>query len=360
MHIGVEKENAVNYSIHPCNWADIDGGSVIEGHCGKPLPFILNEVLHSGRDFKSMEDIYTATEETYAELLKGRFSEYRKKYSENAPSTCSTLSLTECFRRGFIDNIDKGAKDRVKYPAVYVYLRNIGTAADMLSAVDHLVFREKKYSLQRLVEAADNNFESDLEILKACKNAPKFGNDDPLADRHAVSLMTRLLDLIDKEATNSQGIRDVITLNVTINDSNHLEDGEALGATVDGRRKGEPLSENLSPVVGRPHDVTSLLSSVSKLPFDRIHSGALNLRLGRSLASSENAEEYIKALMKTYFDKGGMQLQFSIVDTNELYAAQKNPEKYSDLLVRITGYSAVFVDMCRGAQDEFIRREELK
>ena len=64
--------------------------------------------------------------------------------------------------------------------------------------------------------------------------------------------------------------------------------------------------------------------------------------------------------METYFGKGGMQLQFSIVDTNELYAAQKNPEKYSDLLVRITGYSAVFVDMAKGAQDEFIRREELK
>lgn len=360
LHIGVEKENAVNYSIHPCNWADIDGGSVIEGHCGKPLPFILNEVLHSGRDFKSMEDIYTATEETYAELLKGRFSEYRKKYSENAPSTCSTLSLTECFRRGFIDNIDKGAKDRVKYPAVYVYLRNIGTAADMLSTVDHLVFREKKYSLQRLVEAADNNFESDLEILKACKNAPKFGNDDPLADRHAVSLMTRLLDLIDKEATNSQGIRDVITLNVTINDSNHLEDGEVLNATVDGRRKGEPLSENLSPAAGVSHSVTEVMNSVSKLPFDRIHSGALNIRLSSSALKAENAERGIRALMETYFGKGGMQLQFSIVDTNELYAAQKNPEKYSDLLVRITGYSAVFVDMAKGAQDEFIRREELK
>jgi formate C-acetyltransferase len=226
--------------------------------------------------------------------------------------------------------------------------------------VDTLVFREKKYSLKELTEAADGNFENSLDVLKACKNAPKFGSDNQLADSHALRLMTSLLDLIDKEATNSQGIRDVITLNVTINDSNHLEDGEALGATVDGRRKGEPLSENLSPVVGRPHDVTSLLSSVSKLPFDRIHSGALNLRLSRSLASSENAEEYIKALMKTYFDKGGMQLQFSIVDTNELYAAQKNPEKYSDLLVRITGYSAVFVDMCRGAQDEFIRREELK
>ena len=282
LHIGVEKENAVNYSIHPCNWADIDGSSVVEGHCGKPLPFILNEVLHQNRTFNSMDEIYSATEEVFAEQLKNTFWRYRQKYQSDAPTPCDKLSLTECLRRDAIETAGKSARERVKYPAVYVYLRNIGTAADMLSAVDHLVFREKKYSLKELTEAADGNFENSLDVLKACKNAPKFGRDNQLADSQALRLMTSLLDLIDKEATNENGVRDVITLNVTINDSNHLEDGANFGATVDGRRKGEPLSENLSPAAGVSHSVTEVMNSVSKLPFDRVHSGALNIRLSSS------------------------------------------------------------------------------
>ena len=360
LHIGVEKENAVNYSVHPCNWADIDGGSVIVGTCGKPLPIILDDVLHSNRVFQSMDDLYLATEEAYAELIKGTFSAYREKYRGDMPSSYDTLSLTECLSVDCIKNAGNLEKDRVKYPAVYVLLRNIATAADMLSAIDRLVFREKKCSLNELVEAADKDFENRLDLLNCCKKAPKFGSDDPVANAHAVRLMTALLDVIDREATNENGVRDVYTLNVTINDSNHLHEGAAMNATVDGRRKGAPLSENLSPTAWFPHSVTEVLNSVSKLPFDRIHSGALNIRLSTGVAKGPRGEKNIKALIKAYFLQGGMQLQFSVADTEELRNAQKHPQQYKDLMVRITGYSAIFVDMSEGAQNELIRREELK
>jgi len=102
-----------------------------------------------------------------------------------------------------------------------------------------------------------------------------------------------------------------------------------------------------------------LLNSVSKLPFERIHSGALNVRLSKSILKNENGEKTLKALIHSYFEQGGMQLQFSIVDTAELRKAQAEPDAYRDLLVRITGYSAVFVDISKGGQEEFIRREEL-
>ena len=110
LHIGVEKENAVNYSIHPCNWADIDGSSVVEGHCGKPLPFILNEVLHQNRTFNSMDEIYSATEEVFAEQLTNTFWRYRQKYQSDAPTPCDKLSLTECLRRDAIETAGKSAK----------------------------------------------------------------------------------------------------------------------------------------------------------------------------------------------------------------------------------------------------------
>ena len=131
-------------------------------------------------------------------------------------------------------------------------------------------------------------------------------------------------------------------------------------STVDGRRKGKPLSENLGPTVGYSKGVTSLLNSVSKLPFDRIHSGALNLRLRKNLVANDIGILRIKALIQAYFEQGGMQLQLSIADTEELKEAQNNPDDYRDLMVRITGYSAIFVDMSKGAQNEFIRREELQ
>ena len=102
------------------------------------------------------------------------------------------------------------------------------------------------------------------------------------------------------------------------------------------------------------------MNSVSKLPFKRIHSGALNVRLSKGILKGVKGEKTIKALIKSYFKQGGMQLQFSITDTEELRKAQAKPDEYRDLMVRITGYSAIFVDMSKGAQEEFIRREELK
>lgn len=151
----------------------------------------------------------------------------------------------------------------------------------------------------------------------------------------------------------------MLTLNVTINDMNHLWQGGTMAATVDGRLAGTPLSENLSPTVGYAQSVTQLLNSVAKLPFDRIHSGALNIRLRRDAVHGDAGLIRLKALIESYFELGGMQLQVSMADTEELRRAQQCPESYGDLSVRITGYSAIFVDMSPTAQEEFIRRDEL-
>ena len=144
------------------------------------------------------------------------------------------LFIDDCFAKGVISygaSLENGA---AKYPAVYVCLRCIGTAADMLSAIDTLVFQNKVCTLPQLLDAAKDNFEHDPDILSACRQAPKYGTDNDFADMHACRLMNILLDLIDKEAVNSSGERDIYTLNTTINDSNHIRDGLASGATVDG------------------------------------------------------------------------------------------------------------------------------
>ena len=135
----------------------------------------------------------------------------------------------------------------------------------------------------------------------------------------------------------------------------HAEHGEKISPSP----PGSPLSENLSPTVGYAQSVTQLLNSVAKLPFDRIHSGALNVRLRRDAVRGEAGLIRLKALIETYFEQGGMQLQVSIADTEDLRRAQQCPENYGDLSVRITGYSAIYVDMSPTAQEEFIRRDEL-
>jgi len=140
----------------------------------------------------------------------------------------------------------------------------------------------------------------------------------------------------------------------------HITTGRDLGATPDGRPAGVPVSENLSPSEGSTESVTALLNSVAKLPFDRISSGAFNVRMPKNLVSGDAGLARLKVLLDTYFANGGMQFQLSVADTSELKDAQLHPEKYPDLMVRITGYSAVFIDMCKKAQDEIIRREEAR
>ncbi len=358
LHIGADKHDAINYSVHPCNWADMGGGSVEVGSMRVVLPIVLNDVLHSGVHFECMDDIFKATCDRYEELLRPVFAKYREKFN-GEPIRDGFLSLDDCFLEGPMEKARGVRCGGVKYPIVYTCLRAIGTTTDMLCAVESLVFDKKVCTLDELVKIADGDFKDRPDLLKLCKNSPKYGTDNAISDAYAVRLMYELLDVIDRVATNENGVRDVYTLNVTVNDSNHIYYGAETGGTVDGRFGGTPFSENLSPTVGTATGVTALLNSASKLPFERIHSGVLNIRLSKSAVRGDNAAAHIKALIKSYFDNGGMQLQFSIADTDELRRAQRCPDEYRDLLVRITGYSAVFVDISKPGQDEFIRREEL-
>jgi len=103
-----------------------------------------------------------------------------------------------------------------------------------------------------------------------------------------------------------------------------------------------------------------MFRSIAKLPLNRFNSGAPNVRIQRKLVADEDGLATLMSLLRTFFDMGGMQVQLSVADTDELRSAQLNPEEHRDLMVRITGYSAVFVDMCKNAQDEIIRRQEME
>ncbi|MBT7302158.1 MAG: formate C-acetyltransferase/glycerol dehydratase family glycyl radical enzyme, partial [Victivallales bacterium] len=207
--------------------------------------------------------------------------------------------------------------------------------------------------------ALAEDFVTHASLRAACRNAPKFGSGDERADRHATRLMKTMHASLDEIAAllapvNGKLFRCVET------DMQHLRMGRQLGATPDGRRAEAPVSENSSPSVGASTaGITAMFHSLAKLPFDQCHSGALNVRLQPAVFQGDAGVERLAALVQTYFQEGGLQVQVSMVDVDTLRAAQAKPTEYRDLMVRITGYSAAFVDMSEGAQNEIIRREEM-
>ena len=189
--------------------------------------------------------------------------------------------------------------------------------------------------------------------------APKFGQDDERADRHAVRILQMVQEAIESTARpkDPNGIP-VFTCLET--DMRHIRFGQSVDATPDGRHAREPISENASPSPGASvNGLTAMLRSLAKLPFCRINSGALNLRIQPRHFSGSEGLDRLASVLGTYFDMGGLQVQLSFVDVEELRDAQRHPDLHRDLMVRITGYSAAFTDMATHAQDEIIRREEL-
>lgn len=359
---GIAPEDAVDYTLHACNWPDVPSYSVVDT-IGGPIPKMIMAALLEGdalrRNYASLDELYEAVAQDFRKLVQEHFAAYRARYRSGKPLPAGVLNFTDCFTDGTLERARGGNDGGVRYPAIYTLVRNIGTAADMMAALEQVVYQEKSCTLEEMARALADDFAAEPGLLANCLQAPKFGTDNDTADRHAVRLLTMLLDIIDQESCNEQGERDVISFNVTITDMFHIQEGATLCATPDGRRCGAPLSENLSPTVGQVESVTALLNSVSKLPFGRIHAGAFNLRLRGDLVKGDEGLHRLMTLAETYLEDGGMQCQVSVADTAELRRAQEHPEDYKDLMVRITGYSAVFVDMSRNAQEEIIRRDEM-
>jgi formate C-acetyltransferase len=263
--------------------------------------------------------------------------------------------VDDCFLEGPVANASSWQFGGVRYSTVIFALSGIATAADSLAAIDELALSTNRVSLERLREAIRDGFSEHSFLRQQCLNVTKFGQDDERTDRHAVRLLMLVLDAISRASGD-----DVVSFCCLETDMRHIRFGQELGATPDGRQAGEPISENTSPTPGSArYGLTAMLRSVAKLPLNRIHSGALNLRLRPNMFSGRDGQDRLSQILRAYLDLGGLQVQLSLADIDELRDAQRCPERHRDLMVRITGYSAAFVDMTREAQDEIIRREEL-
>ena len=210
--------------------------------------------------------------------------------------------------------------------------------------------------MDTILKAVSQNFEGE-EIMRQTilNNTPFYGNDDDYADDIALQVYNDLFDAIDGKP-NTKG--ETFHLNM-LSTTCHVYFGKVMGATPNGRLAQKSISDGTSPSHGADtNGPSAVIKSLTKI--DQVKSGGtlLNQRFLPSLLKSDEDLMKLGNLVRSYFSLGGHHIQFNIVDTATLYAAQENPEDYKDLLVRMAGYSDYFNDMNEDLQQEVIERTE--
>lgn len=371
---GVAPEDAFDFHHYGCNHSTLPGMEHMAEY-GDVVPlFIFLEILKKwvseGYEPQSTDEIYSAIVEE-VKLYTSRIIDRLADTCKNSMNISgSHLEMTDCFYRYSVSSASSFKSCGSKYICSNVQIESFASFVDVLTAVDELVIKRKKMTLSHLMKAVEVNFEGYSVEWALCKNVPKFGSDDSVSNNHAKALMTRFIDdvyeyaeqklLVNQECPVSTDIpvipRPIIRISMESDNSHRI--GYSMGATPDGRLAGIPISQNSAPALGAcTAGITARLCSVASIPFNRIAAGAQNLSIQPRVFSGDEGLTRLSAILGGYFDMGGLQLQITSVDPKHLVEAQENPDLHRDLVVRITGYSAVFVDMEKHAQDDFIRRE---
>ncbi|MBI2848634.1 MAG: glycyl radical protein [Chloroflexi bacterium] len=228
--------------------------------------------------------------------------------------------------------------------------------ANALVAIKKRVFEDKTMSMGELLGALEADFEGKESLHQSLLTAPKYGNDDDYADEMMDRILNLTVDLAGQH-TNPWGEQVVAVWNgITV----HYYFGKYLGALPDGRKAGEPTADgSLSAFRGTDtKGPTAVIRSASKIDSLRGLSTLLNLKFHPAALQGRDGLRKLLALVKTYFDLYGHHLQFNLLDRSTLLEAKKHPEKYRDLIVRVAGFSAFFVELAPEVQDEIIARTE--
>ena len=274
-------------------------------------------------------------------------------YAEHLPVPFLSLLIDDCISKRK-DYNDGGAR----YNTSYIQGVGLGTVTDSLAAISYQVFDKKQVTMRELLKAlkADfNGYETLRQIL--LNKTPKYGNDDDYADEVMKTVFEAYYQAIDGRPSTKGGNYGINLLPTTV----HIYFGRITGATADGRKALEPLSEGVSPVQGADRKgPTAVIKSVSKIDHARTGGTLLNQKFAPELLADEEGLDKLAHLIRTYFKLDGHHIQFNVVNAETLREAQKSPEKYGDLLVRVAGYSDYFVNLSVELQNEIIKRTEHK
>lgn len=306
------------------------------------------------RTFTSYDELYEAYHKqmVYFVNMKLAVNNYiERMFSLYAPATFLSLFIDDCIAKGK-DYYSGGAR----YNTTYIQCTGLGTITDSLSTLKKHVFEDKRFTMDEILTAVAKNFEGEEKMRQYIMNrTPFFGNDDDYADSIAVKVYDDLVNAIEGHPNTRGGKTQLNMLSTTC----HNYFGSVCGASVNGRLAKFAISDGTSPAHGADtNGPTSVIKSLSKLDQTKSGGTLLNVRFVPSLLKREEDLKKLVALIRAYFNMGGHHIQFNIVDTQTLLDAQKVPDDYKDLLVRVAGYSDYFNDMTEQLQNEIIARTE--
>ncbi|NNK98025.1 MAG: glycyl radical protein [Xanthomonadales bacterium] len=306
------------------------------------------------RQFETFEQLYGAFLEQLNFIVdtKIRVSNYiDRMFAKYAPAPFLSVLIKDCISKGR-DYYAGGPR----YNTNYIQCTGLATTTDSLSVLKKHVFDERKFSMDRVLDAVAGNFEGEEFLRQTVLNkTPFFGNNDDRADEIALRVYDDLLKAIDGKPNVRGGTFHLNMLSTTC----HVYFGKVMGATPNGRLAGKSISDGTSPSHGADvHGPSMVMQSLSKLDHTMSGGTLLNLRFLPSLLKRDEDVTKLGHLIRSYFTLGGHHVQFNIVDTATLKAAQNCPEDYKDLMVRMAGYSDYFNDMNADLQQEVIERTE--
>lgn len=334
------------------------------------LPKILELTLNNGFDKRTGKQIglqtgYAADFTTYEEL----FAAYRAQvahfmrikltgnniieriFMKYMPVPFLSVLIEDCIAKGK-DYMCGGAR----YNSSYVQGVGLGSITDMLTSLRYHVYDKKDIAMPVLIQAMEADFKGYEELqYQLVYKTPKYGNDDDYADRQEVEVFDLYYDVLSGHKSPRGADYRVNMLPTTC----HVYFGSVTGATPDGRNAGKPLSEGISPVQGADtNGPTAVIRSAAKIDHIKTGGTLLNQKFTPSLLATEEGANNLVHLIRAYFRMDGHHIQFNVVNADTLKDAQKHPENYKDLIVRVAGYSDYFNDLGEDLQNEIICRTE--
>lgn len=384
---GICRSDAQKYGLFGCNWPCICGKSIwmqgTNGAIGRrsiktpdekrilAVPYLRTNMPNGWpEDFMivfnkladeedvCIEDFYDRFFERMGAFLDRKLEYLSLNFSKRSEKPSAVLFFADCFYEncGYSGKSAAASDDTYHFELQSFF--GMATVIDCFTTVDELVFKRKLISLKELKFAVYNNFEDKL-ILSMCRGVDKFGSESELSNYHANRIISKMTELISEKNKSYFKKQRIMLCPCLQSDTWHIVMGQNLGATPDGRKEGEPFSQNSHPSAGAcKNGLTAMFNSLLHIPFERITSGAVNVDIQPSQFEGEEGTKRLETLIASYFNRGGLQVQISSVSVEDMRDAQINPDAHRDLTVRITGYSAVFTDLEKFVQDDVIARNE--
>jgi len=307
-------------------------------------------------DFDSFNELYSAFKEQleyFIEIKQKGNDKIESIYHEELPVPFLSLWIEDC-----VSSAEDYNSGGARYNTQYIQIVGLGTITDSLSSLKYNVFDENRYDIEEVLSAMKSNFEDKEEMRQNFLNrTPRYGNDDDYADRVAQDVFNLCIEMIEGHPPTPvrNASRRVYGLPTTV----HVYFGSVCNATPDGRKEGKPLSEGISPVQGTDRKgIGAVFRSVGKLDHVKTGGTLLNQKLSPDLVQDEETRKKLGKLMRSYFKMDSHHVQYNVVSADLLREAQKNPQDFSDLMVRVAGYSDYFVNLPEGLQEEIIERTE--